>query len=134
MQHRLGQRLELQHQGIDMSPLLDVVFILLIFFIVTTVFVRETGVEVDKPQAVSASQLQQLVILVAITDNGGVYYDGSNIGVEGVRPTLEQLLRERARPVVLQVDKNVPADLLVKVLDGAKLAGALQVSLATVAQ
>lgn len=134
MQQRLGQRLEQQQQGIDMSPLLDVVFILLIFFIVTTVFVRETGVDVDKPQAVSASQLEQLVILIAITDQGAVYYDGSNIGVDGVQATVEQLLRERTRPVVLQVDKNVAAELLVKVLDAAKLAGASQVSLATVAE
>lgn len=134
MQQRLGQRLEQQQQAIDMSPLLDVVFILLIFFIVTTVFVRETGVDVDKPQAVSASQLQQLVILLAITDQGGVYYDGSNIGADGVRATVEQLLRERSRPVVLQVDKAVPAELLVKVLDNAKLAGATQISLATAMQ
>lgn len=133
MQQRLGQRLEQQQHGIDMSPLLDVVFILLIFFIVTTVFVRETGVEVDKPQAVSASQLQQQVILLAITDAGAVYFDGSNIGVAGVRPTVEQLLRDRTRPVVLQVDKTVPTELLVQVLDAAKLAGAAQVSLATVA-
>jgi biopolymer transport protein ExbD len=133
MQQRLGQRLEQQQHGIDMSPLLDVVFILLIFFIVTTVFVRETGVEVDKPQAVSASQLQQQVILLAITDAGAVYFDGSNIGVTGVRATVEQLLRERVRPVVLQVDKTVPTELLVQVLDAAKLAGATQVSLATVA-
>lgn len=133
MQQRLGQRLEQQQQGIDMSPLLDVVFILLIFFIVTTVFVRETGVEVDKPQAVSASQLQQLVILIAITDNGEVFYDGSSIGVAGVQATVEQLLREQVRPVVLQVDKTVPTELLVQVLDAAKLAGASQVSLATVA-
>ncbi|MDP5135763.1 ExbD/TolR family protein [Rheinheimera baltica] len=134
MQQRLSQRIEQQQQTIDMSPLLDVVFILLIFFIVTTVFVRETGVEVDKPQAVSANQLQQMVILLAITDQGSVYYDNSNIGVAGVRPTVEQLLRERSRPVVLQVDKNVSAELLVSVLDAAKLAGAPQVSLATVAQ
>ena len=133
MQQRLGQRIEQQQQGIDMSPLLDVVFILLIFFIVTTVFVRETGVEVDKPQAVSASQLQQLVILIAITDNGEVFYDGSSIGVAGVQATVEQLLREQVRPVVLQVDKTVPTELLVQVLDAAKLAGASQVSLATVA-
>ena len=133
MQQRLGQRLEQQQQGIDMSPLLDVVFILLIFFIVTTVFVRETGVEVDKPQAVSASQLQQLVILIAITDNGEVFYDGSSIGVAGVQATVEQLLRDQVRPVVLQVDKTVPTELLVQVLDAAKLAGASQVSLATVA-
>ena len=63
MRSRLQQQLEQPQQGIDLSPLLDVVFILLIFFIVTTVFVRETGIEVDKPQAVSSEQLQRDVIL-----------------------------------------------------------------------
>ncbi|GAA0355956.1 hypothetical protein GCM10009092_20260 [Bowmanella denitrificans] len=132
MQSRLKQKLEQQQQqGIDMSPLLDVVFILLIFFIVTTVFVRETGVEVDKPQSISAQQLEQTVILLAITDTGEVFYDGSQIGVAGVRGTLEQLLRTQARPVVIQADKTVATQLLVEVLDEAKLAGAKTVNLAT---
>ena len=132
MPARLKQRLEQQHQQtIDMSPLLDVVFILLIFFIVTTVFVRETGVEVDKPQAISAQRLQQTVILLAITANGEVVYDGSQIGVAGVRGTLEQLLAHEARPVVIQADKTVATELLVQVLDEAKLAGAQQVNIAT---
>ena len=99
IQTRLQQKLAQHHQqqGIDMSPLLDVVFILLIFFIVTTVFVKESGVEVDKPQAVSASRLAQQVILIAITDNQQVFFDGSNIGVAGVRSNVEQLLRQQQR-------------------------------------
>ncbi|WP_438863613.1 ExbD/TolR family protein [Neptunicella sp.] len=132
MQNRLKQQLEQQQQsGIDMSPLLDVVFILLIFFIVTTVFVRETGVEVDKPQSITAQQLEQTVILLAITDDGQVYYDGNNIGVAGIRGTLEQLLQADDRPVVIQADKNVAAQQLVEVIDEVKLAGAKVVNLAT---
>ncbi|MBC3764775.1 ExbD/TolR family protein [Neptunicella marina] len=132
MQNRLKQQLEQQQQnGIDMSPLLDVVFILLIFFIVTTVFVRETGVEVDKPQSITAQQLEQTVILLAITDDGQVYYDGNNIGVAGIRGTLEQLLQTDDRPVVIQTDKNVAAQQLVEVIDEVKLAGAKVVNLAT---
>ena len=132
MQSRLNQRLEQQHQhSIDLSPLLDVVFILLIFFIVTTVFVRETGVEVDKPQAISAKNLPPSVVLIAITQAGEVYYDGAQIGVAGVRATLEQILGKQQRPVVIQADKTVPTELLVQVLDEAKLAGAQHVNLAT---
>ncbi|MFV0276926.1 MAG: ExbD/TolR family protein [Parahaliea sp.] len=131
----LQLRLEAEHQerGIDLSPLLDVVFILLIFFIVTTVFVRESGVEVDKPQALSARQLPQAVILLAITDRGQVVHAGSSssIGVEGVRRTLEPLLRQQQRPVVIQADGKVPTELLVQVLDAAKLAGAGEVNIAT---
>lgn len=118
-------------QSIDMSPLLDVVFILLIFFIVSTVFVKETGVEVDKPQAISAQKLDQMSILIGITNNGEVMYDSANIGVAGVRGTVEQLLMNETRPVVLQVDKAVPTELLVEVIDAAKLAGATDVNIAT---
>jgi biopolymer transport protein ExbD len=129
MQARLKQRLEQQSaHHIDMSPLLDVVFILLI---VTTVFVRESGVEVDKPQAVSASRLEQQVIFLAITDSQQVYFDGSQIGVAGVRSSVEQMLKQQQRPVVIQADKTVPTELLVKVIDEAKLAGAATVNLAT---
>lgn len=123
---------EVQTPGIDLAPLLDVVFILLIFFIVTTVFVRETGVEVDKPTAVSTQTLQSSVLLIAITQSGEVVYGGTNIGVDGVRATLLQALRQDQRPLVVQADKTVTTELLVKVIDEAKQAGAEQVSIATV--
>jgi len=132
MASRLKRKLEAQPmQSIDMSPLLDVVFILLIFFIISTVFVKETGVEVDKPQAISAQKLDQMSILIAITSNGEVMYDSTNIGVAGVRGTVEQLLVQDERPVVLQVDKTVSTDLLVEVIDAAKMAGAVDVNIAT---
>ncbi|MEI6894550.1 MAG: biopolymer transporter ExbD [Colwellia sp.] len=131
MRANLKQRLEQSHSGIDLSPLLDVVFILLIFFIVTSVFVKETGVEVEKPQAVSAKRLENTVIMIAITDKGDVVYDSTSIGVAGVRNTIEQLLQVRKRAVVIQADKQVMTELLVEVIDEAKLAGALSVSIAT---
>ena len=131
MPSRLQRRLESQsEQGIDMSPLLDVVFILLIFFIVTTVFVKETGVEVDKPQAMSIQKMEQTAILLAITNGGEVVYDGSNIGVAGVRGIIEQIQKREPRPVVIQADKTVPTQLLLEVIDEAKLAGAKTVNLA----
>ena len=131
MRSRLEQELAVPQQGIDLSPLLDVVFILLIFFIVTTVFVRESGIDVEKPQAVSTEQLQRDVILIAISASGEVVYDSTNIGVVGVRPTVSQLLQSREQAVVIQVDKRVPAELLVEVIDQAKLGGAGQVNIAT---
>lgn len=131
MRSKLEQKLEAQPQSIDLSPLLDVVFILLIFFIVTTVFVRETGIDVDKPQAVSTEQLQRDVILIAISADGQVVYDSTNIGIVGVRATVSQLLRKREQAVVLQVDKRVPSETLVEVIDQAKLGGAKQVNIAT---
>jgi biopolymer transport protein ExbD len=130
--NKLKQQQEEAFTGIDMSPLLDVVFILLIFFIVSTVFVSETGIEVDKPQSISADQLEKTAILIAITQQGNVIYDGAQIGVSGVRRTLEQLLSRDERPVVIQTDKRVPAELLVEVIDQAKLGGSASISIATV--
>lgn len=132
MKSSIEQKLEeAKSQDIDLAPLIDVVFILLIFFIVTTAFVRETGVQVDKPTAVSTQNLQKSVYLLAITASGDVFYGGTNIGVEGVRSTFLQLNRNNPRPLVIQVDKSVPTELLVKVLDQAKLAGIENINIAT---
>jgi biopolymer transport protein ExbD len=128
----LQERLEQEYRhGIDLSPLIDVVFILLIFFIVTTVFVKEPGVEVQKPEAVTAQQLENDLILLAVTPAGEVMYDRSNIGVAGVRSTVGALLLVQERPVVIQADRQVTTDLLVRVIDEAKLAGAKSVNIAT---
>ncbi|MDA0374448.1 MAG: biopolymer transporter ExbD [Planctomycetota bacterium] len=117
--------------GIDMSPLIDCVFILLIFFIVTTVFVEETGVEVDKPQAASASQLEKTSILIALTDKGQIVYGGREIGISGVQPLVKRMLQKEDIPVIIQADQASQSGLLVRVIDEAKLGGATKVSLAT---
>jgi biopolymer transport protein ExbD len=119
---------------IDMGPMIDCVFILLIFFIVTTTFVEETGVEVDKPQAASASRLEKTSILIAITANGEVIFDGRNIGIGGVQPMVKQKIQKEQLPVILQGDTNANYGLVVRVLDECKLAGAEKVSVATVAK
>jgi len=117
--------------GIDISPLMDCVFILLIFFIVTTTFVEETGVEVDKPQAASAVQLEKTSILIALTAKGEVVYGGREIGLSGVRPLVKRMLQKEDVPVIIQADSSAQSGLLVRLIDEAKLAGALKVSLAT---
>lgn len=132
MRPNLQQRINSQVQPIDLSPLLDVVFILLIFFIVTTVFVKETGIEVKKPQAMSASDLERKSILIAITEDDQVMYAGQDIGVAGVKATVSQLLAQQSMPVILQVDQNVKTKMLVAVMDEAKMAGATSVNLATI--
>lgn len=117
--------------GIDISPLIDCVFILLIFFIVTTVFVEETGVEVDKPQAASAVQLEKTSIFIALTEKGEIVYNERDIGIGGVRPLVKQLIQQENLPVIIQADELAPSGLMVRILDEAKLAGAKKVSLAT---
>lgn len=117
--------------GIDISPLIDCVFILLIFFIVTTTFVEETGVEVDKPQASSAIRLEKTSILIALTDKGEVVYGGREIGISGVQPLVKRILQKDNVPVIIQADAAAQSGLLVRIIDEAKLAGATRVSVAT---
>ena len=111
--------------------LIDVVFILLIFFIVTTVFVDETGVEIEKPRAASQQELDQNSILIGITAEGGVYHSGREIGVGGVRSVVGRLLKGEDLPVVIQADKRAETQKTVEVLDEAKLAGAARVFVST---
>lgn len=117
--------------GIDMSPLMDCVFILLIFFIVTTTFVEETGVEVDKPEAASAAQLEKTSIMIAITAEGSIVYGGRDIGLGGVRALVKRMTQAEMVPVIVQADKAAPSGLMVRVIDEAKLGGAETISIAT---
>jgi biopolymer transport protein ExbD len=116
---------------INVSPLIDMVFILLIFFIVTTTFVEETGVEVDKPQAASAASLDKNSILLAVTAEGHVVYGGQEIGLAGVRALVKRMTEQDPVPVIIQADKNASAGIVVRVIDEAKLGGAKNVSLAS---
>ncbi len=115
---------------INMSPLIDCVFLLLIFFIVTTVFVEETGVDVQKPQAASAVDLERNSILIALTADGRVIYGGREIGVGGVRGIVVRQLREREAPVIILADADARTSPLVDIIDECRLAGAKQVSIA----
>lgn len=116
---------------IDISPLIDCVFILLIFFIVTTTFVEESGVTVDKPQAASSVQLEKTSLLIAIDDEGGVFAEGDEIGVGGVGPLVRRAMQVESVPVIIQADRLSQAGVLVQVIDEAKLAGADKVSIAS---
>ncbi|MEN6577016.1 MAG: biopolymer transporter ExbD [Phycisphaerales bacterium] len=115
---------------IEMAPLIDCMFILLIFFIVTTTFVEETGVEVDKPLAASSVRLEKTSILLALTQKGEVVYGGREIGLSGIRQLVKRMLQKEDVPVVIQVDSAAQSGLLVRVIDEAKLGGAKKVSLA----
>ena len=115
---------------INLSPLIDMVFLLLIFFMVTTVFVEETGVEVQKPSAASAQQLEKNSILIAITEEGKVVYGGRQIGVNSVRGLVARLLKEHDLPVILLTDQAALAGVVVDVIDECKLGGAGNVSIA----
>ncbi len=117
--------------AIDLSPMIDCVFILLIFFIVTTVFVEESGVEVVKPQANSSEKLEKNSILIAITEEGKVVYGGRDVGATGVRNVVKQLLNEEDMPVIIQADRNAEHGIFRSVYTEAKLAGAKRISFST---
>lgn len=118
--------------GIDvnMSPLIDCVFLLLIFFIVTTVFVEETGVDVDRPQAVSAARLDRQSIMIALTPTGEIVYGGRMIALDSVRGLVARQLRERDMPVIILADRDSRTGRLVELMDECKLGGAKHVSVA----
>jgi len=117
---------------INISPLIDMVFILLIFFIVTTVFVEETGVDINRPDAASASQLEKNSILIAVTSQNQVVFGQRDIGVAGVRALVKRLTtQEPEMPVIIQADEGSLTGTLVRVVDEAKLGGARVVNVAT---
>ena len=115
---------------INISPLIDIVFLLLIFFMVTSVFVEETGIEIQKPSAMSAQDLEKNSILLAVTAEGEVYFDGQPVPINGLRALVARLIRERERPVIILADEDSRSGRLVRVIDECKLGGAAQVSLA----
>lgn len=117
---------------INMTPMLDVVFIMLIFFIVTTSFVRETGVEVNRPLAEASGKLPQNAILIAITDDNQIWVDQRRIDGRAVRRNIERMLTENPEStVVIQADTAAATGTLINVLDQTKLAGAKNIAVST---
>jgi biopolymer transport protein ExbD len=114
---------EAEMSDINISPMIDMVFILLIFFIVTTVFVQEPGVEIEREYALSALDLEKNSILIAITPDGEVVYGGGEIGIVGVRGVIRRLTSDNPdMPVILQADRASPAGVVIRVIDECKLA------------
>ncbi|MGD8589065.1 MAG: biopolymer transporter ExbD [Chromatiales bacterium] len=116
---------------INLTPMLDVVFIMLIFFVVTTSFVKESGVEVNRPSAETAQQQEQANILIAIRPNGEIWIDNRSVDVRAVRANVERLRAEFPEgQVVIQGDREAQIGLLVRVMDQVRLAGISDVAIA----
>lgn len=128
---RQHTRAENDESAIDMTPMLDIVFIMLIFFIVTTSFVKESGVTVSRPSAQTAVQDKKGNILVAIKPNGEIWIDKRSVDVRSVRANIEKLKAENPESgVVIQADTDARMGLAVKVMDQIRLAGVLNISVA----
>ena len=116
--------------GIDVTPMLDVVFIMLIFFIVTTTFIREAGIQVNRPNAETATREEKTNILVAISPEGEVWIDRKRVDIRGLRTQIERLRAENPEAsVIIQADKDARAGLMVEAMDQARLAGVDNVSI-----
>ena len=116
---------------INLSPMIDCIFILLIFFIVTTVFVEEPGVEIAKPNAFIDSDLERNSIIIAVTADNRVVYGGKELGVAGVGARVRQLLTRDDLPVILQADARADHGVFSDVWSEVKAAGAKRISLST---
>ena len=134
MRSQLNKMLQEQEESeeINMTPMLDVVFILLIFFIVTASFVKESGIEVNRPEAATAVKKERANILVAISDKGEIWINKRKIDEGQVRANIERLHAENPQgTVVVQADEEARTKVLVAVMDAAREAGVNDVSLAT---
>jgi biopolymer transport protein ExbD len=122
---------QIDEAEIDITSMLDVVFIMLIFFIVTASFVKESGVDVSRPDAATAVRQERGNILVAITKDNQIWIDRRQVDPRAVRAHIERLYAENPQgAVVIQADEWSRNGLLVQVMDAAKLAGVANVSLA----
>ena len=118
-------------EELNLTPLLDVVFIILIFFVVTASFVKDTGVDVDRPRADSAERTERALIQIAITEGEQVWIDSRSIAVTGLRAQVERLHAQNPEGgVVIQADTRAPTGLLVAVLDQVRLAGVSDIAIA----
>jgi len=114
-----------------MAPLIDMMFILLIFFLVTTTFVQETGLAVTRPKAATAENLRKQSILIAISPSGTIHMENRQVSLMSVRGIVKRALRLKGQPVIIIADEASRTRTLVDVMDECRLAGAKQISIAS---
>ena len=121
-----------EEDDINITPMLDVVFILLIFFIVTANFIKEPGLEVNRPDAETSSIQENAAILIAIGATGDIWIDGRRVDVRQVKANITKLLADNPQgTVVIQADERATADAIIKVMDQSRDAGVYAISLAS---
>tara|TARA_R110002096_G_scaffold14719_7_gene51831 strand:- start:6973 stop:7374 length:402 start_codon:yes stop_codon:yes gene_type:complete len=120
-----------EESAIDITPMLDVVFIMLIFFIVTATFVKESGIDVNRPDAATAVKQEKANILIAINAKNEIWIDRRRVDIRSVRPNIERLHAENPQgSVVIQADKESKTETLIKVMDASRSAGVFNVAIA----
>ncbi len=117
---------------INMTPMLDIVFIMLIFFIVTAAFVKEAGVQINRPEASHTFQKPRTSILIAVTATDQVWMNRRRVEIKALRMTIEKLHSENPRgTIVIQADRRAKAGLTLQVMDAVKQAGIENITLST---
>jgi len=135
MRKRFSTGPQEEEQEINITPMLDVVFIMLIFFIVTASFVKEAGVEVNRPDALTATNQAKASILIAIDENNQIWIDRRPVQLGAVRANIERLHAENPQgTIVIQADKKAVTEILIGVMDAARKAGVTNVSIAAAKQ
>jgi biopolymer transport protein ExbD len=127
----IGQKRSTGSTELNMAPLIDMIFILLIFFLVTTSFVKESGVEVKRPIASTAQSKEKTNMIVAVTKEGQIYVEGHTIDIRSVRSFMERFMYETpGGSVVIAADAESMTGVVIQVLDACRLAGVKEVSVA----
>ena len=117
----LDQRHQEEEEGINLTPMLDVVFIMLIFFIVTASFIKEAGIDVDRPEAATAVSKKNANIIVAISENNEIWMDRKQVKPQGVRAQIERMHAENPEgSVIIQADKGSHSETLLLVMEAAR--------------
>ncbi len=124
-----------QESEINLTPMLDIVFIMLIFFIVTTSFVKESGIDVNRPTAQTAERKERGNIIISIKANGEIWIDKRTVDIRAVRANVARLHAENPLgSVIIAGDKNAILQVLVEVMDQVRLAGVYNASIAAEAE
>jgi biopolymer transport protein ExbD len=135
MRRFLGVEQEAEEGNVDITPMLDVVFIMLIFFIVTATFIKESGIDVDKPEAATAIVEEKASILVTIDGKNKIWIDRRQVDIRSVRSIIERLHAENPKgSVVIQADRDSRNETLVQVMDASRRAGVYEIALGAVAE
>ncbi len=131
MRMNRSQLEEEEEDAVNLTPMIDVVFIMLIFFIVTASFVKESGIDVNRPNAATAERKEKGNILVAISEDNQIWIDRRQVDPRALRANIERMHSENPNgAVIIQADEESKNKLLVLVMDAARLAGVKNVSLA----
>jgi len=129
---RSRRKIKEEEKVADLTPMLDVVFIMLIFFIVTATFIKETGVEIDRPDTKTAEAKKRVSLLVGVGADSGIWIDKKRVDVRNVRPMMERLHAENPKGgLVIQADSESKVEKVLAIMNAARKIGINQVAIAS---